>query len=120
MALEQFTAAALATIDGGRLREALDLELRRCQVDCADRPALEKARKITLSIDLTPVQADDGADLDSIDVQFAVDSKLPRKRSKAYNMRAAEGTLLFNELSPEEVHQGTLDLPTGPQGAVSS
>jgi hypothetical protein len=41
MALEKFSLTTLTTIDGGMIREAYELALRRCELDCRDRPTLE-------------------------------------------------------------------------------
>lgn len=83
MALEKFNLATLADMDG--------------------------ARTITLQVKLKPV-ANDAGDLGSVDVTFDLNEKLPKRASKSYNMQAVVGGLLFNELSPDEVKQKTLDM----------
>ena len=109
MALEKFTLATLADMDGGRIKAAFEQALDRCRYDCEDRPAVDGARTITLTVKMKPV-ANDNGDLGSVDVTFDLNEKLPKRGSKSYNMQAVVGGLLFNELSPDEVKQKTLDM----------
>jgi hypothetical protein len=111
--LEQFTLGTLAEMDGGRIKAAFEQALNRCRHDCEDRPSIAGARKITLTVTLEPVAADSG-ELESVDVSFALNEKLPNRASKTYNMEAVTGGLLFNELSPDEVRQRTLDMAPKP------
>lgn len=111
MPLETFNTASLANLDGGRIRQGLDLAIARAQSDCADRPGLKKGRRVTLEITITPVQ--EGDSLDSCTVEFDIKERIPARSSKSYNMRAGSGGLLFNELSPEDVDQGTIPIPIG-------
>lgn len=111
--LEKFDLATLAAMDGGRIKEAFEQALNRCRFDCEDRPAVDGARKITLVVSLTPIAADNG-DLSSVDVTFDLNDKLPKRGSKSYNMQAVAGGLVFNELSPDEVRQKTLDMAPKP------
>lgn len=109
MSLQKFDLAAIVDIDDGRIRTALEQALRRCELDCRDRPGLEGKRSVKLEVRLSPVPTPEG-ELDSVDVSFAISEKIPPRASKSYNMRAARGGLLFNELSPEDCDQMTLDL----------
>lgn len=117
MALEKFSLGALSTIDNGKVAAAFAHALRRCEEDCKDRPAVDTARTIMLDIQITPVVGDDGA-LESVNVSFRIKNSVPERQSKTYNktynMQATRGGLLFNELSPDDVRQGTLDSP-GPR-----
>lgn len=116
MAIEKLKLSTLAQIDDGRIREAFEQALRRCEADCADRPALEEARRVVLTATLTPCLGDD-ATMESCDVQFQIVDQIPRRRSKVYNMKADESGLYFNELSPDDIRQLTLDEPRGPRSA---
>lgn len=110
MPLEVFNTESLARLDGGRLRVGLDLALKRLVDDCADRPGLKKARRVTLEIEILPVM-EGGGELDSVIVEFGIKERIPARSSKAYNMRAGhDGALLFNELAPEDVDQGTIPI----------
>lgn len=116
MAIEKFELRSLSTMDGGRIREAFEQTLKRCRDDCHDRPGVAKARKVTLIAMLVPVCDPDGS-MASCDVQFEIDDSLPKRVSPNYNMRAVRGGLLFNELSKDDVRQGTLDDAPGPKTA---
>lgn len=117
--LETFTLASLAAMDGGRIATAFEQALNRLRYDCEDRPAVEGKRSLTLTVNLEPVPDDSGA-LGSVDVTFALNEKLPKRASKSYNMQAVAGGLIFNELSPEEVRQKTLDMQPKPAGQVET
>jgi len=106
VAIEKFELASVAKMDMGRIRSAWDREMRLAREDCVDRPALKKARKVILVATLTP---SDGEDAELIDVQFEIDHKLPRRTSRPYQMQVARGRMLFNDLSPDDVAQMTLD-----------
>ena len=108
MAVKHLNFEALSEIDDGRIKEAWEQAAKRARDDCADRPGVLKARKVTLTMTLTPVSASDGS-LDTVDVQFEIDDSLPKRISAAYNMKAVRGGLLFNDLSPDDIKQGTLD-----------
>jgi len=117
--LEKFSLAALSTMDGGRLNETFEQALRRLQEDCKDRPAVKGARKLTLTVSLAPL-ADDAGELESIDARIDFNEKAPKRASKIYNMESFAGGLLFNELSPDEVKQRTLDMATKPRARTSA
>jgi hypothetical protein len=108
MALEQFHLATLATLDGGRVGAAFDLALRRVIDDLNSRPNDDRARKLSLTVVLQPV-ADEKGDLVDTQVQFLVADNLPKRQSKVYSMSAEGGELWFNELSPDNVRQMTID-----------
>ena len=108
MATKKLTLSSLVTIDGGCICAAFEQALKKCREDCGSRPEVSKARKVTLTATLVPVGSPDGAS-GSCDVQFEVGDSLPKRTSPTYNMKAARDGLLFNELSPENARQGTLD-----------
>ncbi len=111
MALERFNAASIATIDGGRIGVALEQAIDRARLDCVDRPALEKPRKILLEVTVLPVIGQER--LDSCGVTFQIKESLPGRESKTFNMRAGANGLFYNELSPEDAAQLTIE--PGPQ-----
>lgn len=116
MATEKFTAAALATVDNGRVGAAFEAALRRVQADCKDRPATKKPRKIAIVVTVSPLVGD-GGELESCDLAFEVQDSLPKRVTRVINMRADRGALLWNELSPDDARQTTLD-EVGPRGVV--
>lgn len=113
MPLEPFKCAALASIDSGRIGVAIDQAVARAHHDCVDRPGIEKPRVVTLQIVLIPVAQDGEGDLDSVNVEFRVRESIPLRSSKRYNMRSDGRTLRYNELSPEDHKQTTIE--TGPR-----
>lgn len=114
--LEKFTLATLVDMDGGRIKTAFEQALQRLESDCKDRPGVKRSRQLQLVLDLTPVA--DGGDLDSVNVTFKIKESIPKRESKAYNMQAVAGGLLFNDASPEDVRQKTLDMAPKPGAQV--
>ena len=108
MALEKFNLQSLVNMDDGRIKEAFEQAMRRCEEDCRDRPAVKEARKVSLVAVVSPVQGE-GGDIDSCDVQFQIVDALPKRKSKVYNMRAAKNGLFYNELSHDNHVQMTVD-----------
>lgn len=117
MSEEKFCMAALATLDGGRCRAAFDDHIRRCVEDMVDRPGDKRSRKVTLVIEMKPVQDEDGGGLDEVVVAWDAKDTVPTRRSKVYNMAPRKGLLRgkpttdlwFNELSPDDANQRTID-----------
>lgn len=120
MALEKFTTEALSRIDGGRIAAAFELALKRAEVDCKDRPAVKKARRVELIATIEPILGPDG-ELDSCDVSFTIKDSIPKRESKVFNMTAARSGLMFNEMSAEDARQKTLDeVDAGPRKVVTN
>lgn len=117
--ITMLTMGTLAEIDNGRLREAFEQALRRAQTDCKDRPALEKARKITLQLSMVPIVGDSG-DLESCNVEFQIKEALPPRDTRTFNMAADEAGLYFNDLSPKDIRQRSLDEGPGPRKVVGT
>lgn len=109
MAVEKFNLASLVGIDAGRIREAFEQAVRRCEDDCRDRPSVDRDRKVQLTCSFRPVVDSNTGELESCNVDFEINDNIPKRRSKVYNMKAARTGLLFNEMSPDEIRQGTLD-----------
>lgn len=112
--LTKLTFQTLGAMDNKRIATAVELALRRCEVDCRDAPGLKEARKVALLIELTPIVDVDSGELDSITVRCAVKDLRPTRHSKAYSMKADAGQgLFFNEFSPSDPRQGVIpDLNT--------
>lgn len=98
----------LAEIDDGRIAAAFDDEIGKIVEDLNDRPGDKTARSVTVKLSFVP-HAPGGA-VDDVSVDFEITSKIPKKRSKTYSM-AVHGTrrLVFNDVSTDDVRQGTLD-----------
>jgi hypothetical protein len=108
MSYQKFDLSSLAELDDGRLKVAFEQAIKRCEDDCHDRLGVPAARAITLTISIAPVVGEEG-DFESADVDFQISEKLPRRRTKTYNMRAARDGLFFNAFAPEDPAQRTLD-----------
>jgi hypothetical protein len=116
MAVQKFELKSLSEIDCGRINAAFEHALARCEADCRDRPGTAKTRKVALLINMIPL-CDDKGELESVNITFQIKDAIPTRESKTYNMRADRRGLLFNELSPDDIRQGTID---GPQPRSTS
>jgi len=115
MALSKFELSTLATMDGGRLKAAFDLAFQRLIEDCKDRPELPAARRVTLTVTVKP-RTEQGS-LDTVDVTFDIKDALPKRSTRSYNMSVGRAGALWNELSPDQIRQTTLDLAPRPRVA---
>ena len=53
---------------------------------------------------------DEHGQLDSVSGKFHVTSSVPKRRSKAYSFGFRKGgRLVFNDLSEDNIHQGTIE-----------
>lgn len=111
MAKLQLSLANIGQIDLGKIQAAFDVEVRRCLGDCEDRPADRTPRVVSLNLSITPVG--DGAACELAEAEFTMTSKVPPRRSKPYQVsirKTARGVVgVFNDESPEDARQGTLD-----------
>jgi len=110
LAIHELTLRALMEdLDGGRISEAFMTELRRVALDCDDRPADDKARKVTLELQITPVCDEHGC-LDTVRGKFHVKSTVPQRRSRSYDFAyRAGGQLVFNDMSDDNFRQQTFE-----------
>lgn len=107
--LERLTLASLAEIDGGRLALAFEQALKRCVLDCEDRPGESKPRKLTLNLELTPT-LDEDLVCDNVKLQFHISDNVPKRRTKKYDMSLRKGGhLLFQPDSLDNVDQTTFE-----------
>ena len=121
MGLELLNLESVAGIDAGRIAIAFEHELQACIADCKNRPALDKARTVTLKISLVPVLSQDKADeMESCYVDFQVSHAVPKKDSKSYNMQSTPSGLVFNEMSPDDVRQLSLDMAQKPKAVANA
>ncbi len=118
MALKRFEAQSILTIDGARIAVALQQAMDRMHADCEDRPAVAKARTVTLTVTMKP-RVEEG-ELDSINVTFGVSESVPKRESRSFNMEKRGRGIFFNEASPDDVKQGTLDEMAIPKGGVKN
>lgn len=118
MSLQKFTFAALAELDQGRIAKAVECALQRAVVDCNDRPGEEKARTVTLVIELEPVMEGKSHD---VAVTFRIGEKSPPRKSAAYVMRPTNSSdLLFNDMSADDPGQNTISFAAAATAAVGA
>lgn len=110
MALQEFTFSTLDMIDGGRVATALQKEIQKAVMDVRDRPGMKKPRVVTLQVMLSPAEVEEGtADVESAEVQFRMRSSYPERSIKTVMAVQKSGRLLFNDLSPRDPRQKTID-----------
>lgn len=99
----------LLELDGGRVAAAFQLGLKRASLDCDDRPGESKARIVSLQCEITPIVGEDGY-LEDVNVKFQVTDKVPTRKSRTYSMGFRKGgSLVFNDLSDDNINQATID-----------
>ena len=106
--LVKFSLESLVSLDAGRIRETVDQAIKRCFDDCEDRPAHDAARRVSIELSIVPVVAGEGR-LDSCDVFVDVKERIPARKSKRYNAQVRRDGVYFNEASPDDADQLTLD-----------
>jgi len=109
MGKQRLTLQSLTGLDSGVPAGAFQAELRKVVEDCIKRPGLDSVRKVQLDVHIKPCVDSRGV-CEIANVEFEVSSSIPKQRTREYQMEVhAKGELLFNELSPDDVHQQTLD-----------
>jgi len=114
MAKQELSLSNLKNLDFGRIDEAFKQELKRVVDDCMDRPGLQKTRDITIKFIFAPVvnAASIGGqqiDCDAIKCGVEVQSGIPKRRTRVYEMAPIQGgKLAFNPDSPEDANAKTL------------
>lgn len=109
MARMLLTLNALKDFDLGKIDVAFVKELEAVVRDLRDRPGEKAARKVTLEVELIPQEADTG-DCETAMMRFMISSRIPKRSSRTYEVGVQKnGGLLVNDLSPDNISQGTLD-----------
>jgi hypothetical protein len=104
---------SLKNLDHGRVGLAFSEEVRRVVEDINDRPALNKARTITLTLEVTP-ETDDSGDINAAVVQWHLKHTIPPRKTMPYSMLPTKnGQLFFQPDSPEDPRQEGIDFETG-------
>lgn len=83
-------------------------ELDRVMRDLCERPTLKNARTLTMTFTFTPL-ADPRGILEEVKVSIEANSRTPKMKTRDYSMGVEGDKLIFNDESPEDVKQGTLD-----------
>ena len=100
----------LKVLDDGRLAAAFEQELKHVVLDLMDRPGDDRERNVTFKTSFKPICGDDGQ-IESVNVNVQIGSKLPSRKSRVYSMQARKSQkgpmLVFNEMSLDDVNQNT-------------
>lgn len=113
MAVKQLTLDTLKDCDFGKSDKAFRVALERAVRDCLDRPADDRARQVALMIELVPVKEihDNVISCEGAKGKFKIQCKLPAWETEAVSFGVqTNGNLLFNEDSPRDFHQNSLDM----------
>lgn len=107
--LRNLELAEIGALGSGTVAEAFNRHLQRAIADCEDRPGDDKARKVTLTLLVKPLQLQDGACTEVI-VEAEASSSVPKHVSRPVECRIKHGgRALFNDLSEDNVDQMTID-----------
>ncbi|MCA3003752.1 MAG: hypothetical protein IOD15_00125 [Phycisphaerales bacterium] len=96
--------ATLCRLDEGVAQGQFDRLMVAATQDCMDRPGEKTARKVTLTLLLTP----DGTDnvCDRVKVEYEFSTSVPKFRTREYHAAThANGSLLFSPSSPDDPNQ---------------
>ncbi len=100
--------ADLGKVGNGIVEVAFKTALRQVLDDLETRPSVDSAREVTVKVSLKPVQGDSGI-LEAVETEFDIRQKMPSYRSRSYSMAMSSNGLEYNDLSPDDHRQMTLD-----------
>lgn len=104
------TLESLKTLDLGKIDLAFRRELRACVEDIRDRPNEQAKREVHLVLELVPDKPDRTGEVETARVTFKIWAKAPKRQSRTYSVGVQkDGNLLVNDMSPDDISQGTLD-----------
>jgi hypothetical protein len=107
--LKKFGINDLPTLDDGRVAATVDKLIRTVVEDCSNRPGVGAARDVTLKIKIKP-QTDERGMCTDVHVDVVSSCTVPNGQSKTFAMAVRpNGTVLFNDLSPDQPRQHTTD-----------
>ncbi len=114
MARHKLTFENIGKFEGGTVVVAYDKDLAALVRDCRDRPHDKSPRKLTLEVVIIPKNPEGmdetaGGYID-VDAQFKIKISYPaRKTAMRPFATNAQGQLTFNDMSPDNPHQMTID-----------
>lgn len=74
-----------------------------------ERPGVGAKRSITLKIDFTPEAGAEGV-VESVDMEYVIKTSVPDRISRPITMMPTPtGDLIYNDVSPDQPRQSTLD-----------
>jgi len=113
---QKLSLAGLLKLEFGTIGLAFERELLKVVENLRNQPNDTGKRSIQLQMDLVPDKETMGPSgtLSRVLACFAVRVKLPPRRSSTITMNVTpDNELLFNDLSPDEPDQMTIDEATG-------
>lgn len=110
MALKQLNFAGLQELDAGMLAAAVNEAMANAVQDMKNRIIVTGNRQITIDIFLKPVAVDRAGTLEQVKITYGLKEKWPvRKSAETVCGVKHSGMLYFNELSPNNPDQRTID-----------
>ena len=110
MSLKQLTLQTLQDLDFGKASMGFQRLLTQAVLDCINRPADDRIRKITMQLNLKPVAETVGNTISCEGAKgvFQMRLHIPDMETPEVDFGVREnGMLVFNEDSPREHRQGT-------------
>jgi hypothetical protein len=110
MSLFSLSAETLKQLDRGAAAAALDQAIQRAVKDCLDRPGDDRARKISLTLEVRPVTevCNNVLTCEGARGCYKVRLRIPDWESQTLDFGVREnGLLVFNEHSPTNHRQAT-------------
>jgi hypothetical protein len=110
MLIDVKSLADLSKIENGVLDRLFSQYLAAAIDDCRERPGVDRPREIILKMKLAPVADNQGGtgQLDEIRGEFELKANVPVSRTRTISMAAKGKGLMYNDLSRDNVRQGTL------------
>ena len=109
MAIHKLGLDTVNQVADGTIVEAFNVHVKRAVQDISDRPGDKKARKVVLTMELTPVLQANGL-ADNVAMEVKIKSSIPDHVSRTVEAAIKRnGTALFNDMSPDNPDQMTLD-----------
>lgn len=105
------TASTLVKLDRGAAAAALDKAIGQAVRDCLDRPSDDRPRKITMTLEITPLKEVIGSVVSCEGARgvYKVRMRQPDWESKTLDFGVREnGTLVFAEMNPNNHRQPLL------------
>lgn len=98
----------IGELDEGRVAVAVDHALAQIANDLEKRPGVDKARKLTITLTMKPQIDSDGL-LGSVDIGKTIKTTIPDTQGHITNAKISGREIVWNDASPDDVSQSTLD-----------
>lgn len=116
--LVELDLESLKQLQGGAVFQQVQKLIQAAVLDCENRPAEERARKVTLQLEIKPVSRIEEIDethtrrvLDGLKLSLQMDVKCPTRKTIEFDCGVGDNhTLLFNPDSPHNHRQHGLPL----------